>query len=131
VNASLIRNHVDISAGYDRHFIGDGYRTMFLSDFSEGATFVKLNTRVWKLNYQNLYLKLQPQRIPGVPAPQHNKFATIHHLSMNIGKKFNVGLFESVVFGRPNNFEFGYMNPMIFYRAIERSMGSPDKITIG
>lgn len=131
VNLALIRNHIDISTGYDKHFIGDGFRTMFLSDFSEGATFVKLNSRVWKLNYQNLYLKLNPHRVPGMAPINDNKFATVHHLSMNIGKKFNFGLFESVVFGRPNNFEFGYMNPIIFYRAVERYMGSPDKITIG
>jgi hypothetical protein len=35
----------------------------------------------------------------------------MHHLDMAITKWLNVGLFEGVIFGRNNHFEFGYLNP--------------------
>ena len=38
----------------------------------------------------------------------------IHHLSMNVTKWLNIGLFEGVIFGRKNRFDFEYLNPLIF-----------------
>jgi len=131
VNVPLIRDHVSLSLGYDRHFIGDGIRSLFLSDFSEGAAFARINTRIWKLNYQNLYLMLKPQSRAGEPATTGHKYATAHYLSLNVTRWLNIGLFETVTFSRGDHFEFGYLNPIIFYRAVERGMGSPDKVALG
>lgn len=55
----------------------------------------------------------------------------MHHLSVNVTKWLNVGLFESVIFGRGDRFEFDYMVPIILYRAIERANGSPDNENLG
>ncbi len=116
---ALIKDHISLTLGYDKHFIGDGYRSLFLSDFSDGAAFASINTRIWKLNYQNLYMVLKPQR----SAAQGNKYATAHYLSLNVTRWLNVGLFETVTFSRSGHYEFGYLNPIIFYRAIERGYG--------
>ena len=42
-----------------------------------------------------------------------------------------MGLFESVVFDRENHFELQYLNPVIFYKAIEGHLGSPDNSLVG
>lgn len=55
----------------------------------------------------------------------------VHHLSINVAKWLNIGVFESVVFSRSNHFELQYLNPIIFYRAIEQMVGSPDNVQIG
>ena len=39
--------------GYDKNFIGNGYRRLFLSDYAAPYLFLKLDPRIWKLNYQN------------------------------------------------------------------------------
>jgi hypothetical protein len=127
----LIRDHISLTLGYDRHFIGDGIRSLFLSDFSEGAAFARINTKIWKLNYQNLYTILKPQSFPGDLATSGHKYATAHYLSLNLTRWLNIGFFETVTFSRSDRYEFGYLNPVIFYRAIERGMGSPDKVSIG
>src|SRR5690606_20147629 len=127
---ALIPRYVSLQAGYDRHFLGDGIRSLFLSDFSEAALFAGLRTQIWKLQYRNLYLRLQPQFFGG-QRPAGYKYATIHHLSVNVFPWLNIGVYESVVFARRGAFEIGYLNPVIFYRALERSMGSPDKVTLG
>ena len=65
----LFYEHINFQFGHDRQFIGDGYRSMLMSDFSPPALFLKINTNVWRLNYTNLFtqifadaLKERPQR---------------------------------------------------------------------
>lgn len=132
-NFNLVPEHISLSLGYDQHFLGDGYRSLFLSDFSEGAAFASINTKIWKLSYQNLYLMLKPQTsfLPGDIPTQGHKYATVHFLSLNATKWLNIGLFESVTFSRNGSYPVNYLNPIIFYRAIERANGSPDKVSIG
>jgi hypothetical protein len=131
IDFAAIKDHINVTLGYDKHFLGDGIRSMFLSDFSAGATFLRLNTRVWKLNYQNLYMELKPQYFRGSDRRLPRKYATMHHLSINATKWLNIGLFEAVIFDRQDRYEFGYMNPLILYRQIERSLGSPDNVLLG
>ena len=131
IDFAAIKDHINVTFGFDRHFIGDGMRSLFLSDFSAGATFLRLNTRIWKLNYQNLYLELKPQYTRGSDRRLPRKYATMHHLSVNAFDWLNVGIFEAVIFDRKDRFEFGYMNPIILYRQVERMLGSPDNVLLG
>jgi hypothetical protein len=123
--------YIDIQFGYDKNFIGDGYRSLFLSDFGDSYLFLKLNTRIWKFNYQNLFMELMPEFFKTGDNLLDRKYAAMHHLSMNFTKWLNVGVFESVVFGRKNRFDFEYLNPIIFLRHIEGTVGSPDNAFAG
>lgn len=135
ISASVLRNYVSLGVGYDYQKIGDGYRSLILSDFSGPVFYAKLSTKVWKFQYDNLYMRLNADHhIPGNDLTNYSggyKYATAHHLSTNVTRWLNIGLYEMVVFNRTNHFEAGYVNPLIFYRAIERSLGSPDKVAIG
>ena len=126
--------YIDIQFAYDKNFIGDGYRSLFLSDYSSNYLFLKLNTRIWKINYQNIYMELNPQFTAftrGNDLLLDKKYATIHHLSVNATKWLNVGLFEAVIFGRKNHFDFTYLNPIIFLRTAEKQNNSPDNGFVG
>ncbi|OJW82692.1 MAG: hypothetical protein BGO69_06890 [Bacteroidetes bacterium 46-16] len=131
LDVALIKDHVNATAGYGRHFIGDGIRSLFLSDYAAPAAYLQLSTRIWKLRYQNLYMQLTPQFIPAMGMQHTHKYATMHHLSVNLTRWLNFGLFEAVVFDRSGHFEIGYMNPIILYRQTERALGSPDKVNLG
>ncbi len=123
--------YIDISFGYDKQFIGNGQRSLFLSDFGSNMLFLKLNTRIWKFNYQNIFMELQNAEPRGGDRLIGKKYAAMHHLDVNITKWLNIGLFEGVVFGRPNRFDFAYLNPIIFYRSIEQQNGSFDNAVAG
>ena len=123
--------YIDIQFGYDKNFIGNGYRSLFLSDFGDSYLFLKLNTRIWKFNYENIFMELMPQFVKKGDDLLDRKYAAMHHLSMNVTKWLNVGLFEGVVFGRKNRFDFEYLNPIIFLRHIEGTLGSPDNAVAG
>jgi hypothetical protein len=126
-----ITKYIDVQFGYDKNSIGNGYRSLFLSDFSSNMLFLKLNTRIWKINYQNLFMELNATEPKGPDRLLTKKYAAMHHLDINIGKTLNVGLFEGIIFGRPNHFEFSYLNPIIFYRSIEQQNGSFDNAVVG
>lgn len=123
--------YTDVQFGFDKNFIGDGYRSLFLSDWGNSYLFLKLNTRIWKFNYQNLFMELEPQFIKTSDTLLDRKYAAMHHLSINLTRWLNVGLFEGIIFGRKNRFDFQYMNPIIFYRHIEGTLGSPDNALAG
>jgi hypothetical protein len=126
-----VTKYIDIAFGYDKNFIGNGYRSLMLSDFSSNMLFLKLNTRIWKINYQNIFAELENAHVPGGDRLIPKKYAAIHHLDIALTKWLNMGLYESVVFGRKDRFDFGYLNPIIFYRSIEQQSGSFDNSIAG
>ncbi|MEO1437370.1 MAG: hypothetical protein AAFV80_17640, partial [Bacteroidota bacterium] len=129
--AARVTQHIHLEFGHGRHFIGDGMRSMFLSDYSNNYFYLKLNTRIWKLNYQNLFAELVTQFDDTFDNLREKKYMAIHHLSVNVLKNLRVGLFEAVVFDRSNTFELQYLNPIILYRTVEQGVGSPDNAFLG
>ncbi len=122
---------IDFQIGYDKNFTGNGYRSLFLSDWGNSYLFAKINTKVWKFNYQNIFMELMPQFSKTGDTLLDRKYAAMYHLSMNVTKWLNIGLFEGIIFGRKNRFDFQYLNPVIFYRHIEGTIGSPDNAVLG
>lgn len=123
--------YIDVTFGYDKNFIGNGQRSLFLSDFSSNVLFLRLNTRIWKINYQNLFMELTNAYRRGGDQNLGKKYVAMHHLDVAVTPWLNVGLFEGIVFGKRNRFEFGYLNPVIFYRSAEQQNGSPDNAVLG
>jgi len=130
---------INLQFGQDRNFIGNGIRSLLLSDFATDYLFFKANTQVWRFNYMNLFTQLTDRYgfITGTNTkrPLPKKYVALHYFSYNITDNFNIGLFESVTFHDNNNdgrgFDINYMNPIIFYRAIEHQLGDPDKMMVG
>lgn len=127
-----VTKYIDVQFGYDKNFIGNGYRSLFLDDAGNSALFLKLNTKIWKFNYENIFMELIPtfdKKLGDILLSR--KYAAIHHLSLDVTNWLNLGLFESVSFGRKDHFDFQYLNPIIFLRHVEGSVGSPDNAMVG
>jgi hypothetical protein len=113
--------------GHGKNFIGDGYRSLLLSDNASPHPFIKLNTTFWKIKYTNTWMSLRDVRPEVTESGSfRTKYMANHYLSYNITKRLNIGLFESVIWENDNDrgFDLNYINPIIFYRAIEFSTGS-------
>ncbi|HAT70043.1 MAG TPA: gliding motility protein RemB, partial [Flavobacteriaceae bacterium] len=117
----------NVQFGHGKNFIGDGYRSLLLSDNASPYPYFKLNTTFWKLKYTNTWMSLRDVR-PAVTADGsfRTKYMANHYLSINVSKRLNIGLFENVIWENDNDrgFDLNYLNPVIFYRAIEFSTGS-------
>ena len=44
-----------VQAGHGKHFIGNGYRSLLLSDNSFDYPFIRIETSVWNIKYTNIY----------------------------------------------------------------------------
>lgn len=124
---------INVSLGHGSNFIGNGIRSLLLSDYSHNYFYLKLNTRIWKLHYQNIFAELAP--ISSIVNPGDyllpKKYTAMHYLSYQPTKNLELGLFETVIFSRANHFEFQYLNPIILYRAVEHFLDSPDNVMLG
>lgn len=135
--------HIGIQLGYDKNMIGSGQRSMLLSDFSSSYPFLKLNVQVWKLQYQVMYAQMVADQFfvagggGSLGTREYpKKFMTMHQLSINLSDNFTLGFFESIIFNKEDSlgnsrFELNYLNPLIFYTAIEQQAGSSDNVVVG
>ena len=129
--------HIAMQVGHDRNFIGNGYRSLILSDFSKEYFFLKFNTKVWRFNYQNLYGQISDYTKQSATGKGIKpKYFVNHYLGLNLFKNLQLGVFESVVYDRGDSskrgaIDFNYMNPIIFYTAIENNLNSSDNVMIG
>ena len=117
---------LNIQFGHGKNFIGDGYRSLFQSDVSSPYPFLKLNVNFWKIKYTSTWMWLKDVRPEvTVDGAFFTKYMANHFLSWNVSKRLNIGLFESVMWADTNNrgFDINYLNPIIFFRAIEFQTG--------
>lgn len=117
----------DVQLGYGRNFLGDGYRSLILTDGVNPYPYLKINSLFWKIKYTNTYMLMKDVRdAVTVDGTYATKYVANHYLSWNVTKRFNLGFFESVVWANQNNrgFDMNFFNPIIFYRAVEISASS-------
>lgn len=127
----------NVQVGQDKHFWGDGYRSLFLSDVAAPYPFLKITTNVWHLTYVNLYTIMKDATNPsGLKKDHLTKYATFHYLGWNATKRINIGLFESIIWQgsdstRHRGYDVNYLNPVMFFRPTEYSLGSSDNAFLG
>ncbi|TAH43422.1 MAG: hypothetical protein EYC69_02610 [Bacteroidetes bacterium] len=128
--------HFDFLFAHDKNFIGEGYRSLLLSDNTYNYPFLRIQMSFWKFRYAVYYAVMQDLRT----AHEENvgyfkKYSTMHHLDVNIGKTnwLNIGLFETVMWApaASRGYELHYLNPIIFLRPVENSADSPDNALLG
>ncbi|MGI8950166.1 MAG: hypothetical protein ACR2FN_01140 [Chitinophagaceae bacterium] len=127
-----VTKFIDMQLGFDKNFIGDGYRSLLLSDFSNNATFLKINTRLGKFNYENLFMELyQPHFFHAGANVLPRKYARFTDLSFNATNWLNVGVFEGLIFARTDHYPYQYFIPIIFTRYGNSQPGFDDNQLIG
>jgi hypothetical protein len=131
--------YLNISAGRDKTFIGDGYRSMLLSDYSSPAPFFKLTGTLGDVRYMAMWSLMNDPQNSRINDNLYNrkKWGMFHYLDWNATNRLSVGFFEGVIAGNEDDaghkrgFDFTYINPFIFLRPVEASNGSPDNVIIG
>jgi hypothetical protein len=121
----------DFQIGYDRNFIGNGYRSLYLSDFGSNYIFGKVNTRVWRFRYQHLYATLVPQFTGrrSTNVPYGRKVVAVHHLNINATRWLNLALFQALTISSRKDWQF--MIPIIFYPVSRLNNNKPDNDLTG
>ena len=140
----------DATLGYGKNFIGDGYRSMMLSDNAANYPYLKLKAEFWRIQYTCMYAQLTDRHTIMADNTYARKWAVMHYLDFAITKRWNIGFFDAVMAAAQTHqqvmvndstyttidmkrgFDFQYINPIIFLRSAEYYAGSsPDNAMLG
>lgn len=141
---------LDATLGYGKNFIGDGYRSMMLSDNAANYPYFKVKADFWRIQYTCLYAQLTDRNTVMADNTFARKWAVVHYLDFAVTKRWNIGFFDAVMAAAQTHqevmvndsttttidmrrgFDFQYINPIIFLRSAEYYSGSsPDNALLG
>lgn len=129
--------HFNFQFGQNKIFIGDGYRSLILSDNSSSYPLLRITTNTGVIQYTNMWAQMIDKRENSqIGVGFRRKFLAMHHLSFIIGKSVELGLFEAVVWQAQDStsyrgFDLNYLNPIIYYHSVQWNLGSLDNSLIG
>src|SRR5690606_29615296 len=110
VASYTVNKYLNVALAYDKNFIGDGYRSVLLSDISSNYTALKLTGKLGNVQYMSMWTyMLDPMHprshdtdlITGLPSRVGDswKWGAFQYLDWNVSNRFSAGLFQSVVWG--------------------------------
>ncbi|HVV55547.1 MAG TPA: hypothetical protein VHC47_09495 [Mucilaginibacter sp.] len=129
--------YLNITAGRDKNFIGDGYRSMLLSDFASPYPFFKLTGTLGNVRYVAMWTYMNDPASTSQYGISRKKFGVFHYLDWNVSNRISLGFFENVMGfftddnGAKRPFDFNYVNPVIFLKPVNNASDDPDKSLIG
>ena len=129
-------NNFTITFANDRNFIGNGYRSLLLSNNANNYPHLKIEAKLWHFKYKAIFANFYDIRFAdGKFNKFQNKYGAIHYVQWQVVKKLQLSFFEAIMFQSRNAKGFGYdinyLNPIIFYRPVEYSLGSADNALLG
>jgi hypothetical protein len=128
---------LNITAGRDKTFIGDGYRSLLLSDYASPYPFFKLTATLGNVRYMVMWANFNDPVDVDASGNDRKKWGVFHYLDWNVSNRFSVGFFDAIIWyntddqGHSRGFDASYINPIIFLRPLEASNGSPDNALLG
>lgn len=130
--------YFSFTLGHDKNFIGDGYRSMILSDVAAAYPFFKIVATLGNVKYMTMWAQFQDPLSPQFSYDNgyRKKWGAFHYLDWNVNNRLSLGFFESIIWQDADDqgkrgFDVSYLNPIIFYRTVEGMNGSPDNALIG
>ena len=130
--------YINLTLGQDKNFIGDGYRSVLLSDVAANYPFFKLTGDLGSVKYMSLWAQFQDLQSPQFSYDNgfRKKWGVFHYVDWNVNDRLSLGFFDSVIWQDADStgkrgFDFSYVNPLIFLRPVEGQNGSPDNALIG
>jgi hypothetical protein len=124
-------------AGHGKNFFGNGYRSLLLSDGAANYPYFRIDTKIWRIHYVNLWAEFQDINYrDNFEDGWQKKYGAFHYLSFAITDRFEASLFEVINWqGRDSahhrGFDVNYLNPVILLRPVEWTVGSPDNALLG
>lgn len=134
-------DYLEVRFGRTRNRWGYGKSSMVLSNYAPEYDQLQLRTSIWRLQYTNIFARFADYASPNEGGLSPHRYGAFHRLDIHLSDRVSLALFESIVFGpdslsqRPNGFELSYLNPVLFYKAVQHNLevtgGTPDNSLLG
>jgi hypothetical protein len=129
---------LNITLGEDKTFIGDGYRSLLLSDFAANYPLLRLTANLGKVQYMMMWAYLEDAYATQFDVFGNNrrKWAAFHYLDWNISNRVSLGFFNAIITEEADNngnfhgFDVNYINPVLFSSSLGPS-SQPDNALVG
>jgi hypothetical protein len=129
---------LNITLGTDKTFIGDGYRSLLLSDFAANYPLLRLTANLGKVQYMMMWAYLEDKNLPKFDTFGSNrrKWAAFHYLDWNVTNRLSLGFFNALIAqeaddnGKFHGFDANYVNPVFFASSLGPS-SQPDNVLAG
>ena len=131
---------VNVALGEDKTFIGDGYRSVLLSDFAAPYPLLRLNVNLCKnVQYTAMWAYFEDQKAKQfyVYGNDRRKWGAFHYIDWNINHNASIGFFNALVTEEVNEqniahgFDLNYINPLYFTSAIQPAGTVTDHTLLG
>ncbi|MDB5019430.1 MAG: gliding motility protein RemB, partial [Pedobacter sp.] len=127
---------LNVALGYDKNFIGDGYRSMLLSDVAGNYSFLRVRASLGSVQYQTIFSYMLDNGAPRLTSDRRlgarAKWNAMHYIDWNVNNRLSIGFFQAVTWADAEpegkrGFDFNYVHPFVFLRPIEGANAvSPD-----
>jgi len=132
--------NITIALGEDKIFIGDGYRSMLLSDFAPVYPLLRFTANLGKhVQYTAIWAYMEDQNAPNFNSFVNNrrKWAAFHYIDWNITNRVSLGFFNAIINEEANNvgklhgFDVNYIDPIYFSSSLGPANKVPDHTLFG
>ena len=125
-----------ITAGHGKNFIGNGYRSLLLSDAAGNYPFLRNDITIGRVKYTTILGEFLDYTNDLVGDNlKRKKYGSFHYLDVLASKKLKVAFFEAVIWEADSSsrteLELNYLNPFVLIRPLEYNIGSPDNMLLG
>jgi hypothetical protein len=97
------KNNLNFSLAYDKNFIGDGYRSMLLSDISSNSTFLKFNGTFGDVQITSIMSYMLDPKVDGNRTGNQSRWGAFQYADWNVNNRFSIGLFQSTIWAYRHN----------------------------
>jgi len=105
---------LNVRLGQDKNFIGEGHRSLFLSDNAMNYPFINLSFNYKKFKYVTMFTQFRD--FEGAIYLYHfQKHGAFNYLSYNYNNRIEIGLFEGVIYRTTDTSEYVNKFPADFF----------------
>jgi hypothetical protein len=134
--------HFNFQAGHGKHFVGDGYRSLLLSDNSFNYPYLRITSRFGRFQYTNMYASFMNlfngtvSSTFGTERLFQKKAAAFQNLGVKLFKRIELGIFQGMIWEansstNRNDLNFHYFDPVIFVNAAQYGLNATNNILLG
>jgi hypothetical protein len=133
-------NAITIVLGQDKTFIGDGYRSVLLSDYAVAYPLLRFTANLGKkVQYMAMWTYMEDQTAQQFNSFTNNrrKWGAFHYIDWNISSRASIGFFNALIAeeandqGQYHGFDVNYINPIYFVSSLGPATPAPDHTMFG
>ncbi|MEO3403559.1 gliding motility protein RemB [Mucilaginibacter sp. CAU 1740] len=131
--------NLNITLGEDKMFIGDGYRSVLLSDFAANMPLLRLTADLGPVRYMIAWAYIEDTQQPKFDffGSNRRKWALFHYVDWNVTKRLSFGMFNALIApeadaqGNRSGFDANFVNPILFTSSLGPNGVQKDNVFLG